>query len=262
MRTLRSITTFTLLSEYTAKPLLNLLQDGEEEDQTPPPTKEEEPDPEAPESQEEELDEPEPETPAGKKFSAMRKAKKEAEASAQKEREARLIAEAKAQAFEEAMARIDQGKKPEKKDVTTNPEDDEYVDAILRKKGYDPEENKKLRQELQQIKFGQDLEIAITNLSSKYKDSVPFNRAKVIQYVQENKLLAHLNAPLERVLDIAHKEMNEDALADWRYKQRKKGQKDAPEILDKGTGKKEVRTDKPSTAAEYRKLAFEITGAE
>lgn len=269
MKTLQSLFTLPIHSIYSHSPILNQLLDGEEEEleeqaeeeNTAP---EEGSNPEYQEGETDELEEKE-DTPAGKKFAAMRTARVVAEAKAQQEREARLIAEAKVEAYAQALAiKGSTTQEKQEEEIEVNPQDEEVVLKVLRKQGIDIsslKELKKLPQQTQQMVFEQNMERAIGNLTAKYKDSVPFNRDKVIEYVKENKLLASYNAPLERVFEIAHKEMNEDAIAEFKYQQRVKTKKIVPKISNTGTGEKKVVETKPGSNSDYRKLAMELAGA-
>lgn len=255
---------FTLLSQSTHPPVLNELK-GNEEEEDPPPAKEEDP-PENLDSQEDDPDAPDADTPAGKKFAQMRKDLKESKGREAVAEAARLKAEAKAEAIAEykAAAGKEETVKPKEEEVDIHPDDLKTVQNALRKMGIDPNSLKDLQslpKATQQMVAENQIDRASSILEKKYADSVPFDRSKAIKFAVENKLgLAMPNAPFEKILEIAHKEMNEDALADWRYDQRKKGKKDSPKISDNGTGKKEVREEKPNDTAGFRRLAKQIVG--
>jgi hypothetical protein len=263
-----------LLSVTERRPCFS--PEEEEEEETPEsatdpdPAEEEEGDPDPSESPEDEPDEPEDDTPAGKKFAKMRADKKAMEAKLEAEREARIRAEARAEALAEARGQKQEEPAPEE-EIDIHPDDVAAVDKAVRKvTGMSLKQLGDMSKQLadlparqQKMVNDQIIRDAEASLKAKYKDSVPFDLNKAIKYAQENGLAA-AGAPVEalpRILEIAHKEMNEAAFDEWRYEQRKKGKKPAPKINDNGTGKKEVREDNPKDTAGYRKLAKSLVGA-
>lgn len=247
-------------------PVLNELKDGEEGSTDDASNKSDDAEgSDSSESQTDDADASEDDsTPAGKKFAKMRADKKELQSQIETERMARIRAEARAEAIAEERARNGKQEEPAKKPESIHPDDLSVIRRGLRELGIDPDGLKDLQslpKATQQMVAEQQIDRAASTLKDKYADSVPFDKSKAIKYAVENKLgLAMPNAPFEKILEIAHKEMNEEALADWRYEQRTKGKKAAPKISDNGTGKKEVREEKPHDSAGYRRLANQIVG--
>jgi hypothetical protein len=220
---------------------------------------------------EEESDESEEETdetPAGKAFAKQRAALKAAKAAAKTADEKRIRAEAKAEATEELLAKYGKGKPEEtveeEVDATAdiNPEDEKVIETYLKKKGIDPNALKNLPQSVQRDQMERQIDKVCTTLEKKYAGSVPFDREKVLKYAVDNGFAAAMpNAPLEKVLELAHKDLNEDALMDWKMEARKK-KKDAPTPSGSGTGKKKIVEDQPENAAGFRSRARSRVGSD
>lgn len=221
------------------------------------------------EDESDESDEVTDETPAGKAFAKERAKRKAAQKAAREAEEARIRAEAKAEATEELLAKFGGKGKPEDTEEADDaeagdilPEDEKVIETYLRKKGIDPAALKDLPQRVQRQTMEAQIDKVCTTLEKKYAGSVPFNREKVLKYAVDNGFAAAMpNAPLDRVLELAHKEMNEDAFLDWRTEVRKK-KKDAPTPSGNGTGKKKIVEDQPADVAGFRARARSRVGSD
>lgn len=220
-------------------------------------------------SNEEEQDES---TPAGKKFAQLRREKKEAEEQARLDREARIKAEAERDGYEKAMKeagmRGEKREEPVEEDVgDIHPDDEKAVLRVLKKQGVDINALKaagalpELTQRIQKQEATQKIQNACTALEKKYANSVPFNAAEVVKYAAEQGFALDMQgASFERILERAHKEMNEQKFQDWAYAQRSK-KKDSPKIENNGTGKKAPREEEaPKNPRDFRAKAFELAG--
>lgn len=208
-------------------------------------------------------------TPSGKKFAQMRADKKAAEEKAATAERERDLAKAREDALKEALskaeaARKDGGKKEiPKPPVATAPEDEEYVAELLRKRGLDDETiaalklAKDLPKQTQALVQQQLVDRACAALEKRWKDSVPFDRDAVIEYATKNNVPGNT---VEEILDLAHQRLNEEKILDFKIEQRKKQVK-SPKIESSGTGKKEIRQDKPTSTAGFRKMAHDMVGS-
>lgn len=191
-------------------------------------------------------DEPAPDTPAGKKWKALRDEKKAAEDAAKAEREKRIAAEAKAQAFEELKASFGPKEKPQAgggtaddtEDVKINPEDEKLMNAFfsrqIKKMGLDqiPEVVKALQQNTHDIQASTSLSDAKAALESEFAGSVPFNYEETLKYAKE-KGFGMTFSNVKDALRMAHKEMNEASFIEF-YKGGAKPKKVVPKMAASG----------------------------
>lgn len=191
-------------------------------------------------------DEPAADTPAGKKFAALRAEKKAAEDAAKAEREARLVAEAKAEAFEEFKASLAQAPKsggkaetpPEDDDIQINPSDEKLVATIfareMKKLGLDqiPGVVTKLQEQTQTVQANTTLAAAKAELEAEFAGSVPFNFEEALKFAREKGYgMTFTNA--KEALRIAHKEMNEPKFIEF-YQGGAKPKKVVPKMAASG----------------------------
>jgi hypothetical protein len=218
-------------------------------------------------------DEPDPNTPAGKKWKELREAKKAAEEATAKEREARLKAEAKAEAFEQLKASLSGKPKEEEQEDEedkANAKELKIIHSGLKQLGLDPEALKKAASSLTEVqKQSRDIAIkaalrdAASKLTEEFKESVPFDLDKALAYASEKGYgVTMANADVTEVLRIAHKNLNEDALLDWRIAQ-KDPKKSVPKIPVSGTGEKKVSSledekNLPDEPGGYRNMAHKM----
>lgn len=218
-------------------------------------------------------DAPDPNTPEGKKWKQLKEEKKAAEEAAAQAEAEKLKAEAQAEGYKQAMddfkAGVTEPKKKEeevKPPVPTNPDDEAYVEAIMRKKGFDPEQMKKDAEEAKRQSYEaaarQALNEACAELEKEFEGSVPFDRKAVLEYARENKYgIAMPNADVAHVLRLAHRAMNEEAFTEYAIAQ-KSDKKKAPQMEHSGSGGK-VPPEAPEeeadgeTVDDFRKAAKE-----
>ena len=214
-------------------------------------------------------DEPAADTPAGKKWAALREKARIAEEERAKERDARLKAEAKAEAFEEfkqsfgnAPKKGEKEKDPLKPEVPAdvNPEDHEYVGksvmAHLQRLGLDkiPEVVEALQKNTQQITATTTLDRAKQELTAEFKDSVPFNYEEALTYAKERGF-GLVAGTVKDALKLAHKELNEQKFIEF-WKGGSGPKKQVPKMVHSGGGA-EDRIEIPEPDADIKVESFE-----
>lgn len=215
MKVFHSLYPRRLLSEFGGPRLLNFAG---------------EPDEQGAASQPDGADEPNPNTPAGKKWAALKQEKKEALEKARIAEEARIRAEARAEAMEEFKNSLS-GKKPEQEqieeapdddDKDVNPEDEKIINKVLAKQmkrmGLDtiPEVVNALKENTEQMQASVQFEKAKTELSEEFANTVPFDYQAALEYAKEKGFGLYASTAKD-ALRMAHKEMNEEAFIEhWR----------------------------------------------
>lgn len=193
-------------------------------------------------------DEPDPNSPAGKKWAALRERTRIAEETAKAEREKAIAAEARANAFEDFKKSFEPdakknaatgGEAPvEGQDVVVNPDDEKVIGAVfarhIKKMGLDkiPGVVEALQMNTQQSQIQYAVTQAKAELASEFEGSVPFNFDESLKYAKE-KGFGMVASTVKDALRMAHKEMNEPAFIEF-YKGGAQPKKKVPKMAASG----------------------------